>query len=260
MSTLEVRDLRIRLGKREVVTNVALTVTAGKFVGLIGPNGSGKSTLLRAIYRVLRPDAGSITLDGEDLWKISPRKCARRIGAVCQESSVTHDVTVLELIQLGRFPHWTWSQRESLLDQSVIWRAIERVGLTGQANSSLSSLSGGERQRAPIARGLAQQPQLLVLDEPTNHLDIGHQIQIMSLIRNLPIAKLITLHDLNLAAEYCDEVYLLNQGKVVASGVPSEVLTPRLVKQVYRVHVVQGANPISGRPMLHFAQGDGTDK
>jgi iron complex transport system ATP-binding protein len=258
MNALEVHQLGIRLGRQEIVSDVSLKVAAGKMVGLIGPNGSGKSTLLRAVYRVLRPNAGSIDLHGENLWSIAHRESARRVGAVCQESSVTHDVTVLELVQLGRFPHQAWFQPNSSDDQQIVWKAIEQMGLTTQAHSPLSRLSGGERQRALIARGLAQQPQLLVLDEPTNHLDIRHQIEIMSLIQKLPIAKLITLHDLNLAAEYCDEVYLLAAGRVVASGLPSEVLTPQLIQQVYQVRAVQGTNPVSHRPMLHFSHNSET--
>lgn len=254
MRSVEIQDLSIQRGGRGIVSNVSLSVGAGEMVGLVGPNGSGKSTLLRALYRAHKPSQGIVFVEGEDLWRMSSRASARLVGAVCQESTLSLDMDVLELVQLGRFPHKEWFQIDTSSDRDVVWNAIGCVGLTSQALRPLSSLSGGERQRAMIAKGLAQEPRVLVLDEPTNHLDLRYQMEILSLVRALPIAKLVTLHDLNLAAEYCDRIYLLSEGGILAGGTPAEVLTPERILQVYGLRAVQGTSPLTGRPILYFSK------
>jgi iron complex transport system ATP-binding protein len=202
---------------------------------LIGPNGSGKTSLLRTVYRVLRPDAGVIRLDGESVWELSARESARRMAVVPQESGGELDFTVREMVLMGRSPHKAWHERDSAADQAIVDRALRQVNLAELADRGFLTLSGGEKQRVIVARALAQEPRFLVLDEPTAHLDIHHQLEILALVRGLELTTIAALHDLNLAAMYCDRLYLLHHGRIVASGAPPDVLTVDLIRDVYGV-------------------------
>ncbi len=249
---LEVDHVVVNLSSRRIVDEVSLTVTPGEIVGLIGPNGSGKSTLLRAIYRMLRPAAGLVQLGGDDVWQLSARESARRTGVVVQESPSDFDFTVAEVVQMGRTPHKRMLAADSQEDARIVADALLRVAMDGFAERSFGTLSGGEKQRVLVARALAQQPQFLVLDEPTNHLDIHYQLEILELVRSLAITTLVTLHDLNLAAAYCQRLYLLRAGQIVASGAPEQVLTPKLLREVFLVDVVLGRHPATGTLQLAF--------
>lgn len=176
-------------------------------IGLVGPNGSGKSSLLRAVYRVLRPDAGRVRVDGADAWSLPVRRLARTLAAVVQETAADFDLTVREVVAMGRTPHKRLLEGETAEDARLIESALESVDAATLAARPFDRLSGGERQRVLIARALAQQPSLLVLDEPTNHLDIRHQLDVLGILRRLPATALAALHDLNLAAYYCDRLY-----------------------------------------------------
>jgi iron complex transport system ATP-binding protein len=247
------------------VDDITFSVAPGEMVGLIGPNGSGKSTLLRAVYRLLRPAAGVVRLGGDDVWQLSPRESARRTGVVVQESPSEFDFTVREVVEMGRTPHKGLLSADTQADAEIVVAALRRVEILPFAVRSYRTLSGGEKQRVLVARALAQQPQLLVLDEPTNHLDIHYQLEILELVRRLHITTLITLHDLNLAAAYCQRLYLVAGGQIVATGTPEMVLTPALVRHVFQVDVVCGRHPVSGALQLAFvplsvtrASADGT--
>ncbi|GAA0971637.1 ABC transporter ATP-binding protein [Acrocarpospora macrocephala] len=235
------------------VSGVDLEVEPGEFVGLVGPNGSGKSTLLRALYRARRPDAGTVRVDGDDVWRtLSARRSAQRTAVLAQHSTDGFDFTVAELVATGRTPH----RSAPAADREIIARALERVGMTGRADRPYATLSGGERQRVLLARALAQQGDVLVLDEPTNHLDIAAQLELLELVHELKITTLAALHDLNLAAAYCDRLYVLAAGRVVAYGPALDVLTPALLLEVFGVRAHLGLNPLTGRPNLTFATGD----
>jgi iron complex transport system ATP-binding protein len=249
---LGVEQVAVAIGGRRIVHEVSLQAEPGEVVGLIGPNGSGKSTLLRAVYRMLRPAAGFVRLGADDVWQLSARESARRTGVVVQETPSDFEFTVAEMVQMGRTPHKGVLAADTADDAQIVASALARVHMAAFASRQFSTLSGGEKQRVLVARALAQQPRFLVLDEPTNHLDIHSQLEILELVRGLGITTLITLHDLNLAAAYCQRLYMLAQGRIVAAGAPAEVLTPERLREVFLVDAVCGRHPVSGALQLAF--------
>jgi iron complex transport system ATP-binding protein len=249
---LAVDGVTVKLGGREIVGGTDLTVEPGEFVGLVGPNGSGKSTLLRTIYRALRPDAGLISLDGDDLWRLPSKEAARRVAVLAQDSPTDVDFTVAEVVALGRTPHKRPLDRDTAEDRTICAEALEQVGLAGFDHRLYTTLSGGEKQRVLLARALAQRSHLHLLDEPTNHLDVRYQLEILSLVRRLGHATLAAIHDLNLAAAYCDRIYLMAGGRLVADGPPGEILTGERIADVFGVHAHRWTHPRTGRPILAF--------
>lgn len=235
-----------------IIEEVKVDAADGEFVGLVGPNGSGKSTLLRCIYRVLRPNAGFITLGGEDIWNMSVRESARRTAVVIQEMPTEFDFSVREIVSMGRSPHKGMFDRETTQDLEVVDESMQRVGMTGFAERSFRTLSGGEKQRVLIARALAQQTQFLVLDEPTNHLDVRYQMDILDLVRSVGVTTIAAIHDLNLASSYCDFIYVISNGKIAASGSPGDVLRPDLLREVFGVGSVVDTNPVTGKTRITF--------
>ncbi|GAA4951501.1 ABC transporter ATP-binding protein [Nonomuraea thailandensis] len=227
--------MSVGLDGHAIVHEADLVVDDGEFVGLVGPNGCGKSTLLRSVYRALRPSAGLIAVDGGDVHRLPARQAAQRIAVVAQEIPADLDFTVTEIVSMGRTPY----RPDAAADEERYARALERVGLAGAAERVFATLSGGEKQRALLARALVQETRLLLLDEPTSHLDIRHQLEILHLVRELGIATLAVLHDLNQAAAFCDRLYVMNAGRIVAGGPPDHVLTPELISQVYGVRAVR---------------------
>ena len=248
------RDLRVEYpdGRQVAISGVPFLVAEGERVALLGPNGSGKSTLLRCVYGTLAPTTGRALLDGEDLQAIGPRARARRVATVPQENTAEFELTVRELVALGRSPHKRFWEGDTARDRALADRALARVGLAGLAGRPFPDLSGGERQRALVARALVQDPALLVLDEPTNHLDIRYQLEILSLIRQLGTSNLLALHDLTLAAAHCDRLYVLKEGRVVAEGPPADVLTPALLHAVYGVEAEVIPHPRTGTPLVVY--------
>lgn len=246
--TLEIQGLSVDIGGRRIVSNVDIHVPDRSFVGLIGPNGGGKSTILKTLYRVHRPVAGVILLDGTDLLRWPIRQAARRIAVVAQETAVEFDFTVLEMVMVGRAPHKRPFDRDTDADRALVWEAIERVGCEHLANRSFNALSGGEKQRVLIARALAQAADHLILDEPTNHLDIRYQVEILQLVAELGVTVLAAIHDLSLAALFCDRVCLLAGGRVIRSGVPAAVMTPETVRHAYGAEVLVIEHPDTGLP------------
>lgn len=218
-----------------LLSRVSFELEAGKVLGIAGANGAGKSTLLRLLYRFHRPVAGSVHLDGRDIWTLPARDVARKVAAVLQEQPTDFALSVREIVALGRRPHGNGFARGGRRDADLVEAALDRMGLLGQAERSFGTLSGGERQRVMVARALAQEPQLLILDEPTNHLDIRHQLEIVALLAGLDITVVISLHDLNLAGQVCDRILLLHRGVQVAQGGPEEVLTPDHIELAYSV-------------------------
>ncbi|MFE7575311.1 histidinol phosphatase [Streptomyces sp. CB01249] len=239
-------------GGRLLLDGVTLAPEPGTTVGLIGPNGSGKSTLLRILAGVLAPHAGVVTLDGEPLPAVGRRAVARRVAVVDQHAATQDELSVLDVVRLGRIPHrraWAAPTGE---DAAAVDEALERTGLTGRRDQSWHTLSGGERQRVQIARALAQRPRELLLDEPTNHLDIQHQLELLSLVASLPLTAVVALHDLNLAAMFCDRIVVLSGGRAVAGGTPAQVVTEELIEEVYRVRSVVTPDGPQGRPSVRF--------
>jgi iron complex transport system ATP-binding protein len=250
--SLEVADVAWSVAGAQILRGVSLACAPGSFVGLIGPNGSGKSSLLRCVYRVLQPDAGRITLGADDVWRLSARQAARRVGVVLQEQGGEFDFSVREMVLMGRAPHKGLLERDSAEDEGIAAEALRKVGMAGLAERSFLTLSGGEKQRVLVARALAQRTRFLVLDEPTNHLDIRYQLDLLGLIRGLGVTTIAAMHDLNLAALYCDQLYALKAGALVASGPPEAVLTAELIHEIYGVRAEVAPHPATGRPHVIF--------
>jgi len=237
---------------QKIVDTITMSAANGELVGLLGPNGSGKSSLLRTIYRLVKPDAGSIHLDEDDVWQLSARDAARRMAVVTQEHTGDFDFSVFEIVLMGRNPHKGMFDRDTDNDFQLVQDALQRVDMTSFAQRSFLTLSGGEKQRVLIARALVQQARFLVLDEPTNHLDIHYQLSILELVRQVGVTTIAALHDLNLAAYYCDRLYVLKQGQVVKSGTPEQVLQPDLIRAVYGVAAEIQIHPLTGKPTITF--------
>ncbi len=253
---LEADRLSWQSAARHIVRDVSLQVGQGELVGLLGPNGSGKSTLLRMIYRVLEPSCGRVELDGRDVWKHSARDNARVMAVLAQEQTDEFDFRVRDIVLMGRTPHQSPFARDSEEDLFLVAQSLERVGAAALAERSFNTLSGGEKQRVLMARALTQQARFLVLDEPTNHLDVRYQFEIMRLIRGLELTTIAALHDLQLAAHYCDRLYLLDGGEIVAAGSPAQVLTPATIASVYGVRAQVHTHPRTGKPLILFFPDD----
>ncbi|MEU4361479.1 ABC transporter ATP-binding protein [Promicromonospora sp. NPDC023987] len=232
---VEFDDVSVVLGGTEVVHGASLTVEPGTVVGLVGPNGSGKSSLLRTLYRTVRPSRGAVRVDGTDVRTLSGRQHARQVAVMLQDPNTDFDLSVHEVVLLGRAPHHASFGRDTAEDLRVADDAMRRAGIDDLAGRMVGTLSGGQRQRVMLARALTQQSPVLVLDEPSNHLDINHQLELMSTVRSLGRTVIAALHDLNLAAQYCDRVVVLDAGAVAADGPPSVTFTPELVHAVFGV-------------------------
>lgn len=272
---IETRRLEISLGGRRVVGPLDLRITAGTFLGVVGPNGSGKTTLLRGLTGALRPSAGQVLLQGLSLAEYSVAEIARQIAVVPQQFNLDFSFTVEETVAMGRYVHSTpfrWSlpyhkrsRREERLSATAaagpqdsvnpmattdpVEAALEATGLSSLADRLITQLSGGERQRAVLAQALAQETPILLLDEPLNNLDLNHQLEVMQLLARLHAEGrtiIVVLHDLNMAAQYCEELLLLHEGREFAHGAPVDVLDPATVLEVFKVRVVvhrQGRRP-----------------
>ena len=239
-------------GGRLLVDGISVTPPPGAMVGLLGPNGSGKSTLLRLLSGVLAPTSGVVRLDGRPLPEYGRRPLARRVAVVEQQAGTQVELTVGDVVRLGRVPHRRPWSAATHTDEAAVSRALERTGLAERTEQSWHTLSGGERQRVQIARALAQEPRELLLDEPTNHLDIQHQLGLLSLVAELPVTSVIALHDLNLAAMHCDRLIVLREGRVEATGTPAEVITERLIAEVYGVRAAVTRDGPEDRPYVRF--------
>lgn len=229
------KEICLSYGAEEILKSVSIDAEDKEFVGLIGPNGSGKSTLLKCIYRILKPDAGCVMLDGCQLQEMSYKSSAKKMGVVAQHNYYNFDFSTREVVLMGRSPHKKTMERDHAKDYAIVDEALHTVGMSKFADRSFSTLSGGEQQRVILARALAQQTPCLVLDEPTNHLDITHQLQLLKIIKKLDITVISAIHDLNIAAMFCDRIYVLKDGEIVANGAPRKVLTRELIREVYQV-------------------------
>ncbi|WP_020579973.1 ATP-binding cassette domain-containing protein [Actinopolymorpha alba] len=229
---------------KSIVHDVSLDIDSGESVGLIGPNGSGKSSLLRCLAGLRTPVSGTVRYDGEPIRDWDPRRIARLVAFVEQATDSNSDLRVAEVVGLGRTPFRDRWRGPNATDHAVVAAALAQSGLTELATRSWKSLSGGERQRAHIARALAQQPRCLLLDEPTNHLDVRHQLELMELLAATDQTVLVALHDLSLAARFCDRLALMHNGRLVAAGAPKDVLTPERLAEVFEVDAEVGLDSL----------------
>ena len=256
---LTAKQILVRYGPDAppVLSEFSLEIRAGEFIGVIGPNGSGKSTLVRALSRTLRPSVGTVLIGEADLYAdLKARDAAQQIGVVPQDTLVTLDFTVREVVRMGRAPHLPRSPfaGETREDEQIVTASLVTAGVAEFADRAITTLSGGERQRVLFARALAQQPDVLLLDEPTAHLDLRHQSELLilagDLARGAGKAVLAVLHDLNLAAAHCDKLVLLCGGHIAAQGTPAEVLTEEILLRVYGVRAWVRPHPVTGRPLV----------
>lgn len=248
---IDVSDLSVGYGAEAIIEHISLHAEKNMSIGIIGPNGSGKTTLLKAISNILEPYSGTVKIDGTDVTSFSARDLARTMGVVPQETGISFDYTVSDIVMMGRHSYIGRFSSESPEDIRIANAAMETCNIAHFADRSINEISGGERQRVIIARALAQEPKILLLDEATSHLDINHQIEILNLIHHLEgVVRIGVYHDLNLAAQYCDHLILLNNGTICASGSPAEVLTARNLKEHYSINAVVTLNPVTKKPRI----------
>ncbi|EEI26997.1 ABC transporter ATP-binding protein [Corynebacterium glucuronolyticum] len=244
---IEVENVAASVGGVTVVSGVQLSIPPGAKVALIGINGAGKSTLLRALAGIEKPAEGAVYLDGIPLHSIRAKKRAQLVSFVSQEETPPADLTLEEMVALGRIPHrpsWAVSTAD---EQPIVRAALSAVGLADRMKTSCDRLSGGERRRAMLARGLAQQTPVLFLDEPTNHLDIYWTLQMLNLIRSLSGTVIVAMHDLDLVMRYFDHVVVLNRNRMTASGHPIDVFTPEFMNDTFGVEAEQIEHPKTSR-------------
>lgn len=232
---IQTDTIQVSFGSKTILNDISLAIQDKEFVGIIGPNGSGKSTFLKCLYRVLQPSGGKIFFDGTELSSLSHRDTALKMAVVAQHSTVNFDFSVLEMVLMGRAPYKGLLDRDQLDDYEIARHALAQVGLSDFESRNFNTLSGGEQQRVILARALAQRTECLVLDEPTNHLDIKYQLELMTIVKRLDATVVSAIHDLNLAAIYCDRIIALKDGHIVCSGTPQDVLSSDTIHHIYGV-------------------------
>ncbi|MFJ7269147.1 ABC transporter ATP-binding protein [Streptomyces sp. NPDC099050] len=251
---LSAEGLTLAYDGRRVVDGLDVAIPPGKVTAVVGANACGKSTLLQGLARLLTPKEGAVYLDGEAIHTLRGKDLARRLGMLPQTPSAPDGITVLDLVKRGRSPHQSWWRQWSPEDEKVVADALAATGLLAEAERDLDELSGGQRQRAWIAMALAQDTPVLLLDEPTNHLDLMHQMEILDLVVDLNQQRgktiVLVLHDLNHACRYADHIIAMRSGAVVAEGRPDEVITQRLVEEVFGLQCTLIDDPISGGPHI----------
>jgi len=254
MVSLEIKNITVGYSNKDILRDISFNVLKGEMVGLIGPNGCGKSTIIRTLSRVLSPRLGTILLNGQDITKIKRSDIARAIGVVPQVPLLPSAVTAFEVVLMGRNPHMGLFQHEGKKEMDIAWDAMGKTAVQHLAMRRVGELSGGEIQCIVIARVLAQETGIVLLDEPTANLDIGRQVEVMDLFRRLCTGQQLTivvaLHDLNLAAQYCDRLILVNDGQIHAKGLPAEVITPKNISDVYKAEQCVYTHPANNLPAV----------
>nr|CDQ35007.1 putative siderophore transport system ATP-binding protein YusV [Virgibacillus halodenitrificans] len=247
------QGLSLAYGSAAVIEDLDLQLPAGQVTAIVGPNGCGKSTLLAGLSRLLKPRGGTVLLNGADIRHLPTRQLAKRLALLPQQPHAPEALTVAELVRFGRHPHQSWLRQWSADDKACVDEALELTGLTTLAERPVDALSGGQRQRAWIAMAIAQQTSTLLLDEPTSALDLGHQVEVYELIQSLAASGktiVMVIHDLVSACRYADHLVAMHQGHVIAEGLPSQTVTPELVKRLYGVDCTLMTDPATGAPLL----------
>lgn len=236
---LEVENLNVNYGDKEIIKDFSFHINAGEIVTVIGPNGSGKSTLIKAISRCLKPVSGNIYLDKINIKNMHTKNIAQKLAVLPQVKNISSDISVEELVSYGRYPHLKFGKRLSKMDIEIVDWALEKTGLTNMKKRFAITLSGGERQRAWIAMSLAQKSEILLLDEPTTFLDISYQVEVLELIKELnetlDLTVVMVLHDLNQAARYSDKILVVNNGELSKFDTPDKIIDKELLKDVFKI-------------------------
>lgn len=253
MNTLEAKGLGLSYGGDFIFENLDLTVPIGKITVFIGSNGCGKSTLLRSMARLLKPQRGSVVLNGADIASLSTKDVARKLAILPQGPTAPEGLTVMQLVKQGRYPYQSWLRQWSREDEDAVTAALASTGLTELADRTVDSLSGGQRQRAWIAMTLAQETPLILLDEPTTYLDLTHQIEVLDLLYELNVQEqrtiVMVLHDINLACRYADHIVAIRDGSIKAKGAPGEIINSELMQTVFQLPCEIIPDPLYGTPM-----------
>lgn len=251
---LRAEGLRLAYESRVVVDGLDVAIPPGRVTAIVGANACGKSTLLRALARLLAPKAGQVLLDGRSVTSLPTRELAQRLGILPQSPVAPEGLTVIDLVGRGRSPHQTWWRQWSRTDEQAVHDALRATSMAGLADRPVDELSGGQRQRAWIAMAVAQGTPVMLLDEPTTYLDLAHQIDVLDLIidlnRHQNRTVVMVLHDLNQACRYADHVIAMKEGRIVAEGVPGDVITAATVEEVFGLRCQVGTDPVSGTPMI----------
>jgi iron complex transport system ATP-binding protein len=254
MSELTAYNLTLSYENTCIIQNMSLTIPDGQITVLVGPNGCGKSTLLRGISRLLKPRPGRVVLDGQDIWSLPTKELAKRLGILPQGPVAPEGLTVHELVAQGRYPHQSWLQQWSAEDERITLDALEITGITEFADRPVDTLSGGQRQRAWIAMTLAQDSDLILLDEPTTFLDLAYQIDVLDLLHDLNVERgktiVMVLHDLNHACRYADYLIAVRGGQIAAEGIPGEVVTENMVREVFGIDCRIIPDPVTHTPLI----------
>ncbi|MDH6426531.1 iron ABC transporter ATP-binding protein [Paenibacillus odorifer] len=251
-----VDSISIRYEQKNIINNFSFSVKKGEIVSIIGPNGSGKSTLLKAVSRLIPYHTGAVTLEGTDLKSMTAKQVARKMCMLSQKNQAPNDMTVIDLVSYGRYPHKKWFEKLNHKDMDIVDWALEKTHLKDYKDRAVSSLSGGESQRAWIAMALAQRPLVMLLDEPTTYLDISHQHEVLELVRELNqdmgMTVVMVLHDLNQASTYSDSIVVVQAGEKAMYGTPNEVMTTDMIRDIYRMDAEVQYVPTETKPRIHL--------
>ena len=252
---IEARNIKVGYENRTVIEDLSLHINEGEIVSIIGPNGSGKSTLLKSLSKLLKRKDGEVLIVDKSLDLMKNNDVAKVLAMVSQQNTSPSDITVKELVYYGRIPHKKWFESKSKEDEEIVNWSLEQTGVLHYSDRKLVDLSGGERQRVWIAMALAQKPKVLFLDEPTTYLDMGHQLELMELIKHINkefnMTIVMVLHDLNQAARYSNRVVIMKDGKIVADGKPEDVIVKDIIHSVYNVKCSISKEPINNRPQVY---------
>ncbi len=250
---LQAKNISWKVNQTAIIDQINFAISSGETVAIVGPNGAGKTSLLKCLYGEYTVDQGSVVLKGKPLSKFTGKEIAQKIAVVCQHAESVFNLTTADIVEMGLIPHKGLFDANTNADNIRIDQALEKVDLITKKNQYFNTLSGGEQQRVLIARAIVQAPDLLIMDEPTNHLDIYYQHQILALAKQLKITLLLTIHDLNLAAQYCDRIIIIDQGFIRADGTPEQVLTQSLLRQVFKSDCHIDKHPFTQTPRITFS-------
>lgn len=233
---LSTANIQFSYGSKKILDDLSFSSDGRKFIGVIGPNGSGKTTFLKLLYRVLKPQNGVVYLDLNNIETLSLKSTAKEMAVVSQHNYYEFDFSVLEIVLMGRSPRKKLMDYDNEADYQIAKESLKKVDMLDFSHRNFNSLSGGEQQRVILARALTQEPNILILDEPTNHLDVKYQLELLNTVKGLDVEVIAALHDLNLAATFCDEIVALHHGKIYAQGSPKEVFTVSTIRTLYDVN------------------------
>lgn len=250
---LQVQNITWRIDNKCIVDQVSFSVGKGETFGIVGPNGAGKTSLLKCLYQEHQVSSGDIYFSSLSLSLLDRKEVAQKIAVVSQQHEAVFNLTVLDIVNMGLIPHKNYFDTTTEDDRQLIDQALADVDLQTKKYQIFNTLSGGEQQRCLIARAIVQRPEILIMDEPTNHLDIFYQHQILSLVKKLNLTLIMTIHDLNLAAQYCDRLLLLSHGKMLSCDTPENVLEATRLKQVFHLDCLVDRNPLTNKVRVTYA-------